>query len=62
MTSDGTSGVYFMRESETAQPLAVFKPIDEEQFAPTILANTKASLDRALIAMVCVPASLLSGS
>ncbi len=33
LTEDGTSGVYILR-GESDQPVAVFKPIDEEPFAP----------------------------
>lgn len=33
LTNDGTSGTYFLR-GPSRQPLAVFKPIDEEAFAP----------------------------
>lgn len=32
LTEEGTSGTYFLRSKN--QNLAVFKPIDEEQFAP----------------------------
>ena len=34
LTDEGTSGVYYMRGIELGRPIAVFKPIDEEQFAP----------------------------
>ena len=33
MTDDGTSGPYLMR-GKKKHPVAVFKPIDEEAFAP----------------------------
>lgn len=33
LTSEGCSGTYFLRE-KSSQIRAVFKPIDEEQFAP----------------------------
>ena len=33
LTNDGTSGTYFLR-SQDKLPMAVFKPIDEEAFAP----------------------------
>ena len=33
LTDDGTSGTYLLR-GPTKKPLAVFKPIDEEAFAP----------------------------
>lgn len=33
LTDEGTSGTYFMR-GPAKRPLAVFKPIDEEAFAP----------------------------
>ncbi len=34
LTEDGTSGTYLMRGLEQLKTLAVFKPIDEECFAP----------------------------
>ena len=34
LTDEGTSGTYFLRGIDSARTLAVFKPIDEEQFAP----------------------------
>jgi len=34
LTDEGTSGVYYLRGVEVGRPLAVFKPVDEEQFAP----------------------------
>lgn len=37
LSEDGTSGVYFLkskREDGTTESVAVFKPIDEEPFAP----------------------------
>ena len=34
LTDEGTSGVYFLRGVNVGRPLAVFKPVDEEQFAP----------------------------
>lgn len=34
LTSEGTSGTYILRTEEEAEPLAIFKPIDEEQNAP----------------------------
>ncbi len=30
LTEEGTSGTYLLRGTESAKPLAVFKPIDEE--------------------------------
>lgn len=33
LTNDGTSGTYFLRSTDK-KPQAVFKPIDEEAFAP----------------------------
>jgi len=33
LTNDGTSGTYFLRGGNK-KPQAVFKPIDEEAFAP----------------------------
>lgn len=33
LTDDGTSGCYMLR-GHSRKPVAVFKPIDEEQFAP----------------------------
>ena len=33
LTNDGTSGTYFLR-GPSKKPMAVFKPIDEEAFAP----------------------------
>ena len=34
LTTDGTSGTYLMRDKQSDCLLAVFKPVDEEQFAP----------------------------
>lgn len=33
LTDDGTSGTYFLRDKKKL-PTAVFKPIDEEAYAP----------------------------
>ena len=34
LTEDGTSGTYILRGLNQVKPLAIFKPVDEEQFAP----------------------------
>lgn len=34
LTEDGTSGTYLLRGLEQMKTLAVFKPVDEEQFGP----------------------------
>ena len=34
LSSEGTSGSYIMRSGQDESPVAVFKPIDEEPFAP----------------------------
>lgn len=34
LTEDGTSGTYLFKGTDSSRPLAVFKPVDEEQFAP----------------------------
>lgn len=34
LSAEGTSGTYFLRQCPENPPVAVFKPIDEEAFAP----------------------------
>jgi hypothetical protein len=41
LTNDGTSGTYIMR-GQSAAPVAVFKPVDEEAFAPNNPRDMKA--------------------
>lgn len=42
MTEEGTSGTYILRSDLDSQPVAIFKPIDEEQNAP---ANPRGFID-----------------
>jgi len=42
LSSDGTSGVYFLRDSASDEIVSVFKPIDEEPFAPNNPRDMKA--------------------
>lgn len=43
LTNEGTSGTYILRGEMNATPAAVFKPVDEEAFAPNNPREMKAA-------------------
>lgn len=57
LTEDGTSGAYIIRNHDGA--VAVFKPIDEEPFAPNNPRARKVSLEATLAAQALSLANLL---